>query len=385
MFIKRYYNHIFLIILSIILYIPLFLRNSNIPFIGVDSYYYINYIFHQTELHVSTFVQEFIFSLFPANLFVIKFIMLITTIACVLIFFETVEVIKKNRGFIASCFFLSFFWWSWIFIKLENDLFGLLFVLISLYFLIRYVFLDKSKVFFNKNIILSLFFLFIGVLIWNFAVYFLIAFLFISQYHRLYVIACLFLIPFFHRFITGLLSNINISENQPIKGFVVLMFLAFLYFKEIRLNETWIAVLIFTGLTFVNAKLLYITVPLLLLSFVNVNINNNKRIKKAILFLIILFFGITIYQNIITFPTDSDYELLTIAHLKEIELNKELYVTWSLGYFAIWSGYPAIHYGTIPSEYIPYENKLILTLNKDKKIENCKVLKKSRYLTLADC
>jgi hypothetical protein len=87
-------------------------------------------------------------------------------------------------------------------------------VLLSLYFLVRYLYVDERKKYFDKNIILSLGFLFLGVLMWNYAVYFVIAFLFISQYHRLYILANLFLIPFLFKLIISIRPNFLISHYR---------------------------------------------------------------------------------------------------------------------------------------------------------------------------
>jgi hypothetical protein len=379
-------NYLALSLISILIYIPLFIRKSNIPFLGVDSYYYINYIFHSTPLHVHNIAQEVLFNLFPANLVIIKLVMLLVTISCAFIFYEIVEFIKKGKGFLASAFLLTFFWFSWIFIKFENDLFGFPFVLLSLYFLIKFVYSEHKKKWFDWNIMLSLFFLFIAVLIWNFAIYFLFAFLFISKYHRLYLASSIFTFTLFStQIISRLMPHLAISENQPIKGLIVLMFLAFLYLKDIRLQETWVAVLVFTALTFVNAKMIYITVPILLLSFVNININTSNKVKNAMIFFVLLFLCINLYQNITTYPTTKDYELISIAQIESIKQDKEIYYQWSVGYFAIWLGYDAIHYGTVPREDVSYENKIILTIKNEKKIRNCKIIDESRWLSLASC
>ena len=255
---KRARDYLAMILSSIVFYIPLFLRSFNYPFIGNDSYYFLNYIFYNVPLHVSSFVQEFIFGLFPTNLFVIKLIMLITTIISLFIFYETVELIKKNRGLLASLFLLCYFWFSWIFIKFEDDLFGFPFIMLSLYFLIKYLYSNNKKINLDWNIILSLFFLLIGVLIWNFAVYYLIAFLFISQFHRLYILANISLIPFYSKLLFGIMPSFVISENFPIKGLLVLMLFSFLYFKEFRIKETFPALIVFSCLTLLNTKFIYI-------------------------------------------------------------------------------------------------------------------------------
>jgi hypothetical protein len=382
---KRARDYLAMILSSIVFYIPLFLRSFNYPFIGNDSYYFLNYIFYDVPLHVSSFVQEFLFGLFPANLFVIKLIMLITTIISLFIFYETVELIKKNRGLIASLFLLCYFWFSWIFIKFEDDLFGFPFIMLSLYFLIKYLYSDTKKKYLDKNIIFSLFFLLIGVLIWNFAVYYLIAFLFISQFHRLYLFSNLCLLPFLPKLINGVMPSFLISENFPIKGLLVLMLFSFLYFKEFRIKETFPALIVFSALTLINTKFIYITIPILLLNLSNVSLKHNKKLKNVMIFLLLLFFSISMYQNLIMYPSVNEYELISIAQQLEKDTSKDIYFQWSLGYFGIWHNFDVNHFGTPPKNEIDYKNKIILTVNGDKKIESCKIIKKSKWITLAEC
>ena len=219
---KRARDYLAMTLISILFYIPMFIRTSNFAFLGNDSYYFLNYIFYSVPLHVSGFAQKFLFGLLPANVLVIKLIMLFITILCLVIFYETVETIKKNRGLLASFFLLNTFWFSWIFMKLEDDLFGLPFVLVSLYFLVRYLYKTDRNRFLDINIILSLSFLFIGILIWNFAIYFVIAFAIISKFHKLYILALFSLIPFAHKLFIGILPSLVISENQPLKAIIVL-------------------------------------------------------------------------------------------------------------------------------------------------------------------
>lgn len=103
------------------------------------------------------------------------------------------------------------------------------------------------------------------------------------------------------------------------------------------------------------------------------------------IFLFMLFFSIAMYQNIITYPTSNEYDMLSIAQQLEKGTSKELYVNWGVGYFAIWHGFDAKHYGSTPAIEEDYQNKIILTTKHDKKIENCEIIKKSKWLSLANC
>jgi len=269
--------------------------------------------------------------------------------------------------------------------KFEDDLIGLPFILISLYFLIRYVYSENNKKYLDWNIILSLGFLFIGIMIWNFAIYFLIAFAIISNFHRLYILSLVPLLFFTQRLISGMLPSLVISENQPITAGIFLLFVGFLYFKNYRLRQTWVAVLVFSALTFVNAKFLFIIIPILVLSFVNVSLKHNLKLRNGVVFILCLFFVIAMYQNLITYPTNKEYQLISIAQQVSLDTNKEVYYQWSVGYFAIWHKLDAKDFGTVPATETDYKNKIILTVNGDKKIKYCEIIKKSKWLSLAEC
>lgn len=379
----------YLILFSSVLciYIPLFLRNKNIPFLGNDSYYFLNYIFYDVPLHVSGFVQEHLFSFFPANLFLIKLIMLLTTLSIAIIFYETIRQIHKKRALIPSILLLCTFWFGWIFIKLEDDLFGFLFVIISLYFLVRYIVKNKySKNIFNINIILSLIFLLIGILIWHFAIYFLLAFLILSRFHKLYslgFITCLFF--YFHSFIHGMMPSLLVSENYPIKAIIVISFFFFLYKKDYRIKKFFPAILTFTVISLINLKFIMILVPILLLSYGYIDLNKFEVVKKYSIAIIILFLIMLCYQNAITYPTNNEFNMFSVAQTTSIDLNKELYVDWNVGYFAIYHGFSANHFGNPGMKLDSYDNLVVLAVKSDPKLENCEEIEKSKFLVLASC
>lgn len=383
---RRLRDYLILFSSIFIVYLTVFLRNINIPFLGNDSYYFLNYIFYDVPLHVSGHVQEVLFGLFPANIFFIKIIMFFTTLSIVFIFYETIRLIHNNRALIPSILLLCTFWFGWIFIKLEDDLFGFLFVVISLYFLIRYLFKDKcNNKLFNINIILSLIFLLIGVLIWNFAIYFLFAFLILSRFHKLYVIGSLVSLYFIKNLFFGILPNLHVSENFPIKAIIVLSFFFFFYKKEYRNKQIYPAILTFSIISLINLKFIYILIPILLINYAFVDINKSEAIKKYTYGVIFMFLIMLCYQNFITYPTNNDYGLFSIAQTTSIELNKELYFDWNVGYFAIYHGFDAKHFGNPNMKLDSYENLVVLTSKSDPKIKNCKEIEKSKFLVLASC
>jgi hypothetical protein len=69
-------NYLYLFILVLIFFIPVFLRPVEYPIAGADSYYFLNQIQDKTDYdELTTPVSNFIFHLIPNNLIFIKILM----------------------------------------------------------------------------------------------------------------------------------------------------------------------------------------------------------------------------------------------------------------------------------------------------------------------
>jgi len=175
-------NYLIIFVFSLFLYTFYFLRNSNVPFIGMDSYYFANHIFLGTNLHVTGIVGQFIMGLMPQSVIGIKIIMFLVTLTTLFIAYECARLYSKKHALIYPLSLISFITYGLIFFKFEDDLFALPFLFLSLYFVIKKQLSKNNNKFFDKNIIFSLFFLFISTMIWKYTVLFILLYLFITRF-----------------------------------------------------------------------------------------------------------------------------------------------------------------------------------------------------------
>lgn len=357
-------DYFYIVLFSILLYIPLFLRNSLTPFFDGDSYYYLNSIFINSSLHLDNAFNILFFNLFPQNILFIKIIMFLFTVVCGIIMYRIIGLFNiRNRLFGVGLFY-SLIWFNWIFLKFENDLFGFTFILLSLYFLLKYRTKRYDKRIFNFYIIASLVFLFIGCVgFWGFGIFYIYLFLVISGFHILYIFGCLSTIYFFPRLISRLLPNFLVAENQIIVGGIVLLFLFFLYIKENRIDFIWTPIIISSFFALINLKFIYVVIPLLLINISKVNFYNYNR---KIFVICIILFGLitTTYQSFFVFPTYTDYELFRVAK-SSLTCNEKIYYSWSTGYIVKFWGTDTTHFGTPPKNQEMYYDGCVYTLLND--------------------
>jgi len=300
------------------------------------------------------------------------------------IFYKTVNLIKEKQGLVATILMYSLLWFNWIFLKFENDLFGFVFVLLSLYFLVRYRQKAFDKKLLNINIILSLFFLGVGMFVWGFAVYYIYLFLLISGFHLLYMLGVFSTFIFLPKIIGNLFAFNSVAENKPIVGLFVLLFVCFLYIKKYRLKYTWYCILLGTFFVIVNLKFIYILIPILLLNFANVDLSN-KNIKKFLFCLISFGLITTVYQTVFLFPSYSDYELFRVTQTDNILSNKNTYYSWSVGYFVRFHGVDQNHFGFPPRDQEKYFVGQVYTLKQDPFIQDCEIISSAKNTVLVNC
>ena len=364
-------DYFYIFILSLLLYLPLFLRNNLVPFFGGDPYYYLNSIIHNTPLFLDNLFNVWFFSLFPANIFLIKLIMLLFTFLCGVVIYKIINLFNKKNSLIGVGLFFSLIWFNWIFLKFENDLFGFLFILLAFYFLLKYRLKKFDHKFFNFYIISSLVFLFIGTVgFWGFGIFYIYLFLFISGFHILYIFGCLSTLVFLPKLISRLLPNFVIAENQILVGGLILLFLLFLYLKKNRIKCLWFPIVIGSILATINLKFIYVVIPILLVNISQVKIT--KPIKSFLILLILFGFITTIYQSIFIFPSYTDYEVFRVAQSSEV-CNEKTYYSWSTGYVVQYWGVDTNHYGTPPPNQKKFYKNCVYTLVVDPNIKNCRI------------
>lgn len=390
---KRFKHYLLLFfIVSILFFVYVTKRSIATPFIGADSYYFLNYIFHSIPLFLTNSVGTFIFSLLPKSIFGIKIIMLIITLVTLFIAYEIGRLYSKEHSLIYPFSLISMFTFSLIFFKLEDDLFSLPFLFLSLYFIIRFQVSKTKKEFLDINIILSLLFLFISTMIWGYSVFFILMFLFLTNFHRLYILASTIFIIFLNKTIGLIIPNQAIAENQTaflsmnIAGGIILL-LFFLYLKKSMIQKNKLGIYVFSVLTLLNFKFIYILFPILLLNNIKLIKSLHNKSKYIIYFIYLLFLIGTLHQIITLPPSNKDYELVNVAQTYKIKLNKEIIYPWGLGYFLMYHNIPVSNFGTPPKQKINYKNKIVMTIKNNQQLKNynCRLLRSGKFYELLSC
>ena len=367
--------------LTILFFLPLVL--SQIPARGADSYYFLNAIFDKGEINTTGTLPlaTWLFSILPANILALKLIMLGVTILALIIYYFVGKKVSKGVGLIAPFLLLTSVFFSKIFIRFEDDIFALPFLFLALYFLICYV-QQPTKKLFDKNIILSLIFLFIACNLWGYCIFFIPLFLIITNYHKLYWLAQVPLLFFISRIIQLLKPNFHVLENSIGLGLLALAIFGMIYLKRYRYQPLWIAIIVATVLTAINMKFLFITIPLICLAMVHYFELIPQATRKAVIYIFLTLFVFSIYLTYTSYPTSSDIKLLNTGQQLAIDTNQPYVISWSHGYVAKWYGYPVTQWGS----YKPHAEKgVVFTTYGDEQITDCEIIDSTRYSVLAVC
>lgn len=369
-------EYIALILLTILIFIPLFIRPEVIGY--ADTYYYLNYIFGKSDsMRVSLPIIQSFFSIFPASFLFIKMVMLCISLFSVLLFYKTCKLIT-DKAIYPAILLLLFTPFSKIFMTFETSLFGLPFIFLSLYFIVKYKMKPNKKIF-DFDIIFSLYSLFFAVIFWRFTIYYLPVFLIMTGFNLFYVFSNILLIPFIPKLLLVARPNILILENHPFVGVKPMLLLFPAYLRKFNI----VPVLLLSWLTLFNYKFIYLLVPIAL---INIAVLFNKECNPMLKFLSVfgfvalllstLMFSVTATPN-----TDIDNAITQAKHVQN-DLNKEVSINWSFGYYAIWHGVDTNYYGT----YKKREYKgFTVTVPNDKGLENCREIEKHKSVWIYDC
>jgi len=376
---KRIYKELLFIFIVVAIFFTVYWLRS-VP-TGMDSFYFMNYIYGITNtLPLTTSLATGVFSLIPANFNIIKIIMLVLTLCSAVIFSMTARLRFKKTGYLAGLFLLAFPFFSVIFARLEDDLFGLPFMLLAIYFATRYQVSDNKKKIWDKNIMLSIASLVIAVFLWRFTVY-LIPIIFIMTKHFWYGLATASILPFYSTLYQSILPNLKVSENYPIYGLLILT-LGFAYLKPSRIKENWVVVLVLSVLTVLNYKFIFLCVPFLILNIIKYIENDTNAIKKCFIIYFTLFFVVACAVNLIALPNSNLDDLLTVGYTESLDRNIEFNIQWGYGYYAIFKGYDTNQFGHA-QDY--KKSGIVLTYLNDKRIDDCDTIQKNRNAQLVYC
>lgn len=380
-----------MLVITILFFIGLFLKP--VPFAGVDSYSYLNYLQGTTDTipYNTPIVGEFIFSVLPINELALQIILLVVAWISAILMSKIGEHYNPKYGWLAGALIFLGLFSSKIFFKLETDVFAIPMILASIYFILRYNLKHESYLF-NRDIILSVIFIILAGLTWKFTIYF-VPFLFLLSRHIYYIILFLPALIYFNTFIGGLVPIIFtglknfVSEQIIVLGVFDIIFLALVFNKKYRPKEFdlmfWIAVI----LAILNLKLSIILFFISIMAISSkINFSSVKQVFAIAIFLVIIV-GVMNYIVYNEVPNKENIKAINyFEELDEKGYKKE--VNWNEGYFYTYlTGKPTEHYGGYGKRILDYHKKIALTFPEDIYLENfdCNTIKKFEHDIIVKC
>lgn len=378
--IKKYIPYI----LCLIIFIFISLRPIEYQIVGNDSYYFLNYIFgYNTDISQSAPLSALIFGILPANIWIIRLIMLFVSFITIYIFTKCSELYNPGSGWIAGSMLMCGAFFTKFLFELEDDLFAMPFIFLGLYFIIKYQ-LDKK----NKYIYFSLLSIGIACLLWKFSIFYFILFIFLTNFNKIYLFCSIGLIPFiktiYNYIFAGLATTIN--EYQPIFALLsISIFLLFGLNKKYRIKENFIGLLIFIFLAILNSKFVIVVFPILILNIAkSIELYNKEHKILLFLFCLLYFIALTI-SFIWAYPNNQINELFIVAQTTKKTSYPELEVKpyWGFGHYYIF--YTKKYYPDYGS-YKPTPQKgIIITYPNDTSVDWCNFITKNKIGKVVIC
>lgn len=378
-------NYLYLFLIVLVFFVPTFLRPATVPIAGADTYYFLNQTFDKTSFDkLTTPISNFIFHHLPQNIFLIKVIMMLTTFVCLLIFYQTIKVNYPKAALFGSFVMLSVFFYAQVFFRLEDDLFGMIFLMVALLYIEKFNKTERSIGYTIKEkysyLFISILYLALACSIWKFCVFFFIVFYLFTNFNKLYGICCILLIPFLPKLIGFIIPNMKVSENAlGFIGIFTIVCFIWVYAKLKSIRSTFVLpILIFSVSFIINSKVMFAIVPILILALCEVFETSKNRQRDMWLFYGCLFVGSLSYSYM-DFPSTQDYNLLMYSKEQSIELGKPLEINWGSGYFAQYHDFDTNYFGSYKKQDII--GKVYYAATK----EDCNVLKKGMHTISYSC
>lgn len=375
-----------IIILCIIFFIPLFLRPVAYPVNGMDSYCFLNYIWGVTnQIPESAPLSYLVMSVLPPNILFIKLLMLLITIFSILIFCKAGEHIKPGYSILIALILLSNLFFNKLLIRFEDDIFGLPFIALSIYFMVKYLYKTNKQD--KKQLYLSLFFWGVSCLFWKFSVYLIFLYLFWTNFNIETTLISIFTGTIFYKQLwNGLVGNLLIVENSPIVGILVLFIpmLFFLYSKKTNPKYDTIKYALWFSLLLLilNVKFVLLIYPFLAIHYVLTIEKQPETIKIINYIVLIVIFLIATMQNFTAPPNNQYIDLIHVAKSEQkLNPNKEINVSWDFGYLYSWETkqyYPI--YGHIQPTI---EKGIVIQTNAEP--NNCPIIYKNKVGYVEKC
>ena len=373
---------VLVVLLCIIFFLPIYFRPDTMPVNGMDSYFFLNYIYGITDgIPETPMFSQFVMDIIPPNLFVIKTIMLLLVIVSVLLFAWASENIKPSYAVLLAMLLLGNIFFNKLLIRFEDDLFALPFIALSFYLITLYLYKKRDL----KWLYLALGSWVVSCLFWKFAVYLIILYALWTMSYIFFTPAMLLVLFSFDKLFSGAVGNFLVAENMPFIGILILFlpFIILLFSKKTNQYYEEIIVPLWFSLVMIliNVKLALLFFPFMAIYFFVTFKKQPKSLRIINILVILLIFCIATYQNINAVPNNQYYELIEIAQQQKEIHHKEINVSWGFGYFWIWNSkekYPV--FGWIQPTI---ENGIIIRAKSEK--TKCQVVYENRVGTVEVC
>jgi hypothetical protein len=330
---------ILIVFLCVLFFLPIYFRPDTHPVNGMDSYFFLNYIFGVTDsIDGTPILSQTAMDIVPANLFAIKTIMLLIIIISVLLFSWASENIKPGYAVWVALLLLGNIFFNKLLIRFEDDLFALPFIALSMYLISLYLHKRQD----NKYIYMALASWIVSCLFWKFAIYLIFIYALWTLSYILFIPAFLLIVFSFNQVLSGAIGNFLVAENFPIIGILILFlpFIILLFSRKTNPLYDKIIVPLYLGLVLIliNVKFALLIYPFFAIYWVVTIQKQPKELRIINYSVILLIFCIANYQNITAVPNEQYIELIDIAQQYELELfDKEINVSWGFGYIYIWN------------------------------------------------
>jgi hypothetical protein len=375
-------NVFLILILTILIYVPFFVRPS---FIGADPYYYLNHICLQDSVFQRPIIQSFVFDLLPCDFFVIKLVMLLLVFFGFVFLALIVEHFFVGKGLwgVFLVYGLSPILFYFVF-KLENDLVAFPLLVLAILFYFKSVSKPTLLKFLTHSVV-SLTFLTISGIIRPLNFYFLYIGSVGNPFYLISLIIGLILEP---RSWLGLIPNFEIAEMIPLRAGITILLLIIVWIKPLHKKEMLIATILILLQGRFMIFLPIVFAPSLINSIEHLkNKIKEKKLEIPIYFMIGMyaFFGLLGYGflTLTYYPSQNTLDLVEQSVIMANDKNVVLYNDWGLGYFVRHQNYDTNYYGSIP--HPDYNNLLPPYLAVTKQKLDCKQLMQKKPYHLYFC
>lgn len=236
--------------------IPFFVFLSMDRFIGYDSFYFLDQVCNVQDVKMVEPLSEVLFSVLPCDFLFLKVFIWLVFFGCTVLTALIGSEFYKN-GWLAGLFVFLTNQWIRVLFQFENDFVGLFFLLLGSYF-----FLKKSSLGTYK--FLGLVSFLIAALFWRGAVFYFLAFSFVSLINfPFFVFAVVY---DFDSFLYSITPGFAVLENMPFVSLGYLLFLNLgVFFLPKRLRVVGV---VFFVLALLKFKYLLLAAPFLAVGFV---------------------------------------------------------------------------------------------------------------------